>query len=56
MTQLKMTARAIKMRERRAYMEASIEYYGKMVDCHKELFTEEERAPYDEWERTRPAE
>jgi hypothetical protein len=54
MKQPKMTARAILLRERRAFHEASIDWYGNMLVCVDQMLTPEERAEFDEWDLNRP--
>lgn len=54
MRKLKMTARAIKLREGRAHRDRILSYFEKMQVCYK-MLSEEERRALHEWDRNRPA-
>ena len=49
-----LTARTILMRERRAHYEAFVDWCERMVICHDQMLTDEERRAFQEWEENRP--
>jgi hypothetical protein len=48
-----LTARTILMRERRAYQDAFIDWFERMVICHDQMLTEGERRAFQEWDHNR---